>query len=327
MRMPLVLSLLLVCCSALAQQQSNQTQYPTEIYLGPPPSHSRLTVNDVIQLSQASVGDDVIIKQIQKKGHRFDLSTSDILRLKDSGVSNQVIRAMVDPSSVVVSPTAPPTAAVQQKTVPPSSATPDPPNSPPVAVATVPPLTALTVAATEVRPATPPPVPPSAAAKVNDGKIRVYVTDRPITEVISMIKGGSYGSAHASGYANGSSESYSASAQQASHAGGISNDQRGGADPRTLEVSGDIGTECHISNLVVTSNPDAADYILDFRRRGGTRSTFFIFGGLTGLAMSAAVKVDHAGLYKPDGDLVYAAKARTVGGAVKEICPHFAQPR
>lgn len=282
-----------------------------------------MTVNDVIELSRAGVGDDVIIKQIQKKGQHFDLSTSDLLRLKGSGVTNRVIQAMVDPNSVVASPTAPLTPAVQQKTDPPPSATPDLPNSPPVALATVPPPKAVTPPATEVQPSTPSPIPPAPPARVNDGKMRVYVTDRPITEVISMIQGGSYGSAHASGYANGSSASYSASSQQASHVGGIRNDQRGGADPRTLEVSGDIGAECHISNLVVTSNPDVADYILDFRRRGGTRSTFFIFGGLTGLAMSAAVKVDHAGLYKPDGDLIYAAKARTVGGAVKEVCPYF----
>jgi hypothetical protein len=142
-----------------------------------------------------------------------------------------------------------------------------------------------------------------------------------------MMRGGSEGTASASGSAHGNRSgfvgSYSASAQQASYVGGIQNDNRGGADPRTLEVSGDILENCHISNLVVTNNPAAADYVMDFRRQGGKRTTFFVFGGLSGLALSSAIKVDHAALYAANGDLVYAAKARTVGGAVKEVCSHF----
>ena len=325
---------MLSCIVALAQQR-DQTQYPTEIYLGHPPSHGRLTVDDVIRLSQAGVGDDVILKQIQRKGQHLDLTTNDILRLKSAGVSGRVISAMLDPSSV-----GPPStsgnstqAAVGVPVSAPATtprATSPPELQPKVVNATLPAASSPSTSAVSTLPAAPVPSPsislpsPSASAKP-DGKLRVYVSDRPISEVISIIQGGSYGSAHASGYANGSQASYSGSAYQASHVGGITNDQRGGADPRTLEVSGDLSAECHVSNLVVTSNPEAAEYILDFRRKGGTRSTWFVFGGLGGLAMSAAVKVDHAGLYKPNGDLIIAAKARTVGGAVKEICPYLAQ--
>ena len=104
--------------------------------------------------------------------------------------------------------------------------------------------------------------------------------------------------------------------------GGITNDNRGGADPRTLEVS-ELISDCHMPNVVVTSDPISADYVMDFRRQGGKRSTFFILGGLTGLAISAAMKVDHAALYAANGDLVYASKSRTVGGAVKDVCSHF----
>lgn len=335
MKMSLVVASIFLSCAALAQQQSNQTQYPTEIYLGHAPSHNRMTVDDVIRLSQAGMSDDIIIAQIQKKDQRFDLSTNDLVRLKSAGVSNRVIQGMVDPKSLNTSPAAPPaTQANATKPPPVSPSAPQPVATTPVAPASptvqAPATSPTATLAVPIKVATtlPEPSSPSAAtappvAAANDGKLRVYVSDSPITEVISMIQGGSYGTAHASGYANGGSASYSASAQQGSHVGGITNDQRGGADPRTLEVSGDIGTECHVSNLVVTSNPDAADYILDFRRRGGTRSTWFAFGGLSGLAMSAAVKVDHAGLYKPNGDLIVAAKARTVGGAVKEICPYI----
>lgn len=321
----------ILCCTVAFAQQQDQTQYPTEIYLGQASSHGRLTVDDVIRLSQAGVGEDVILKQIQKKGQHLDLSTNDILRLKSAGVSGRIISAMLDPSTAAASSTpGTPTVEAARVPAPVPATTPRITSAPEQTKVASPALAAAVLPA----PSTPPsaPAPPSAApssppvnaAPANDGKLRVYVSDRPISEVISMIQGGSYGNAHASGYANGSQASYSASAYQASHVGGITNDQRGGADPRTLEVSGDLSAECHVSNLVVTSNPEAAEYILDFRRRGGTRSTWFVFGGLSGLAMSAAVKVDHAGLYKANGDLIIAAKARTVGGAVKEIYPYLA---
>src|ERR1017187_2340706 len=169
-----------------------------------------------------------------------------------------------------------------------------------------------------------PPPAPTPRPKINDGKIRLYVTDRPITEVISLIQGESYGTANASGYAQGNRAGYSASAQQASYVGGSTKDNRGGADPRTLEVSSDILEKCHVPNLVVTNDPDMADYIMDFRRQGGTRSEFFALGGLTGLAIASGIKVDHAALYAINGDLIFASKARTVGGAVSEACAHFA---
>jgi hypothetical protein len=333
----LCVGIFVLSCTVAFAQQRDQTQYPTEIYLGQPPSHGRLTVDDVIRLSQAGVGDDLILKQIQKKGQHLDLSTNDILRLKTAGVSGRVISAMLDPSSVGTSNTSgnssPATNGVSAPVAASTPRTTSPPEPQPKAVnATLPATSSPSTPAPSTLPTAP--VPPTSLAPqsapvsappANDGKLRVYVSDRPISEVISMIQGGSYGDAHASGYTNGTQASYSASGYQASHVSGISNDQRGGADPRTLEVSGDLSAECHVSNLVVTSNPEAAEYILDFRRRGGTRSTWFVFGGLSGLAMSAAVKVDHAGLYKPNGDLVIAAKARTVGGAVKEICPYLAQ--
>jgi len=74
-----------------------------------------------------------------------------------------------------------------------------------------------------------------------------------------MYHGGSYATAHANAYA--------ASAESGSYGAGITNDQRGGADPRTLEISSDVLAKCHVTNLVITSNVDNADYILDFRRQ------------------------------------------------------------
>lgn len=250
----------------------------------PPPPVDGIAFNDVIRLSQSGLSDKTIIAQIRMRPQPLNLSPDELLQLKSAHVSDRVIEAMVGATD----PVAPAISAIA----------PQSPN--PVGVQ---------------------------SSKVNDGKIRVYVTDRPITEVISMIRGGSEGTAHASGSAYGNrsgfNANYSAWAQQTTWLGGIENDNRGGADPRTFEVSADILADCHTPNLVVTNDPAAADYVMDFRRQEGTRSTFFTFGGLPGLAVSSAMKVDHAALYAANGDLIYASNARTVGGAVKEICSHF----
>lgn len=268
-----------------------------------PPPVNGISFSEVIRLSQAGLSDDTIIAQIKRRPSPFSLSLDQVLQLKDAHVSNAVIEAMMrsgdHPANEAQAPTqsrqAVMTAAEPTANTPPKTVQPTTEDSSPITHTQL--------------------------SRLNDGKKRLYVTDRPITEVISMIKGGSEGTAQASGFGN----SFSASAQQASYIGGIKNDNRGGADPRTLEVSGDILDDCHIPNLTITNNPMVADYVLDFRRQGGKRSTFFVFGGLTGLAISSNMKVDHAALYAANGDLVSVAKARTVGGAVKEICSRFRQ--
>jgi hypothetical protein len=54
-----------------------------------------MTKQDVIALSQAKVGDDVIISQMKASGSHFQLSTQDILDLVNAGVSDKVIGAMI----------------------------------------------------------------------------------------------------------------------------------------------------------------------------------------------------------------------------------------
>jgi hypothetical protein len=57
--------------------------------------------------------------------------------------------------------------------------------------------------------------------------------------------------------------------------------------------------------------------------RVAKRSSFFILGGLTGLAISAHMKVDGASVFNKDGDTVYATRERTVMNAVKAVCSHL----
>lgn len=145
-------------------------------------------------------------------------------------------------------------------------------------------------------PAAPPPLFHS-----TDGKIRVYVTDHPIFE--SNTVGKAEGNRHGG------------SAAVASHT-------QAGDDPRTVEIQADIQKVCP-ANIVASNNPDRSDYVLVFRRQGGKRSSMFAFGGLTGLALSAAAKVDGASLFQNDGDMIYATKQNTVEKAIKDLCAHI----
>lgn len=55
----------------------------------------QLDVQDIKDMSKAGVRDDVIISQIQATGSEFHLTTADIIDLKNSGVSQKVINAMI----------------------------------------------------------------------------------------------------------------------------------------------------------------------------------------------------------------------------------------
>jgi hypothetical protein len=62
---------------------------------GAGPDSLALTRHDIIAMSQAKVGDDVIIKMIQSTDSRFRLQSRDVVALADSGVSDKVIEAMI----------------------------------------------------------------------------------------------------------------------------------------------------------------------------------------------------------------------------------------
>ena len=54
-----------------------------------------LTKHDIIAMSHAKVGDDVIIKMIRNTDSYFQLKSRDVVELADSGVSDKVIEAMI----------------------------------------------------------------------------------------------------------------------------------------------------------------------------------------------------------------------------------------
>jgi len=98
MKTQLFILTLLLCYSASGLEQQNQTQYPSQIYLGPS-TPSQMTQSQVIRLSRAGISDDVIIEELRKSNSRFQLTSNDIIRLKNAGVSQRVIQAMINPQA------------------------------------------------------------------------------------------------------------------------------------------------------------------------------------------------------------------------------------
>src|ERR1700735_2705881 len=80
-------------------------------------------VDSVIQLVKAGMSDDLIIKSLKKTNKPVDLSPADMVKLKQAGVSDNVIGVMLDPTSVP--------APVAAAAVPPPPPPPPPPNPPP----------------------------------------------------------------------------------------------------------------------------------------------------------------------------------------------------
>jgi hypothetical protein len=150
-----------------------------------------------------------------------------------------------------------------------------------------------------------------------DGRSRIYVTDHPINEVTAIIRGGSATAVRV--------DQNSARAGSVSSVGGVSHGEIGD-DPRTVEIQADIQKVCP-AYVLVSNNPARADFILVFRRQGGKRSSFFAFGGLTGLALSAASKVDGASLFQPNGDMIFATRENTVEKSIRASCMHIPPPQ
>lgn len=58
-----------------------------------------MTADDVMTMTEAGVGADVIKRQIEATNSRFELSTDQIVQLKKAGVADDVLTAMIDSGS------------------------------------------------------------------------------------------------------------------------------------------------------------------------------------------------------------------------------------
>ncbi len=63
-------------------------------------------VEDVLKLSRAQVGDEIVVKYVQNSGTIYNLGPQDIVYLRDQGVSDRVLTAMLEQRKVVTEATA-----------------------------------------------------------------------------------------------------------------------------------------------------------------------------------------------------------------------------
>jgi hypothetical protein len=73
---------------------------------------SALTVEEIVKLSRAGFSEELIVTKIKKNGKAFDLSTEELLELKKQGLSDSVIRVLLDPNQAYTPPAAPSVASV-----------------------------------------------------------------------------------------------------------------------------------------------------------------------------------------------------------------------
>jgi len=75
------------------------------------PSSSPLSLEDVVKLCQTGLPEELIVTKIKKNGKAFDLSTEELLELRKAGVSDNIIKFLLDPSQPYTPPPPPPAPA------------------------------------------------------------------------------------------------------------------------------------------------------------------------------------------------------------------------
>ncbi len=67
-----------------------------------------LTIEEVIRLSHAGLSDELIVARVKRNAKAFDLNADEIVALRSSGVSEIVIKYLVDPTLPYTPPAPPP---------------------------------------------------------------------------------------------------------------------------------------------------------------------------------------------------------------------------
>ena len=75
------------------------------------PTSTGLSTDDVLAMVKAGLGEGVIVIMIRKEGTPFDLSAMQLVQLKQAGVSDNILKVMLDPKAEIDSDPAPTTGA------------------------------------------------------------------------------------------------------------------------------------------------------------------------------------------------------------------------
>jgi len=129
----LVNTALLVHGASRVAAQESPGPAPTAAPAAPAEPVVRLApgAEDVLKLSRAKVGDDVIVAFVQNPGRRYNLTADEVLYLRKAGVPDRVLTAMLNQSSRPALPAPPPAApAPSTPPTPPGYATQNALNAP-----------------------------------------------------------------------------------------------------------------------------------------------------------------------------------------------------
>jgi len=85
----------IVAACVLGVWGCSSEQYTTHRRGAPKDSLATMTKHDIVALTKAGIGPEVIIKMINTTGSTFQLRTPDVIALADSGVVDTVIHAML----------------------------------------------------------------------------------------------------------------------------------------------------------------------------------------------------------------------------------------
>ena len=73
----------------------------------PAPTTAPLSVEDIVKLSKEGISEDVLIAKIKKNAKAFDLSPDEMVELKKLGITDSVIKLLLDPTQPYVPPPPP----------------------------------------------------------------------------------------------------------------------------------------------------------------------------------------------------------------------------
>ena len=91
-------SYLLVLIAWLALSQVSVAQNPAA------PGGAKMSVADVQDMIQAGLPEDLIIAKLKKQNNAFDLTPQQMVQLKKNGISDNIIKVMIDPTAVISAP-------------------------------------------------------------------------------------------------------------------------------------------------------------------------------------------------------------------------------
>jgi hypothetical protein len=129
---------------------------------------------------------------------------------------------------------------------------------------------------------------PRSVPFVDDGHIRVYVTDSQSWETYG------YAWFHGSGSSSGGTGSFN------QNGGAVS---RGGARPQTVEIIKTFGERC--PDITVTNQPEKANYVVTLDHEGGK---------------GVLRHRNKVALFNRNGDVLFSHSTLTLGNSVKDAC-------